>query len=84
MASNAAAVREPAGNLKPAKDKSTARICGIVAIIMAIGSAMACEQPVRSSTRTAASSSCNIGVSGGANTLLATVPSSATAGMPPA
>jgi hypothetical protein len=31
--------RTPAGNLKPAKDKSTERIDGIVATIMAIGRA---------------------------------------------
>jgi phage terminase large subunit-like protein len=30
----------PAGNLKPAKDKSTERIDGIVALIMALGRAM--------------------------------------------
>jgi phage terminase large subunit-like protein len=38
MAANAA--QDPAGNLKPAKDKSTERIDGIVALIMAIGRAM--------------------------------------------
>jgi phage terminase large subunit-like protein len=32
--------QDPAGNLKPAKDKSTERIDGIVALIMAIGRAM--------------------------------------------
>ena len=29
--------QDPAGNLKPAKDRSTERIDGIVALIMAIG-----------------------------------------------
>ena len=33
----------PAGNLKPAKDKSTERIDGIVALIMAIGRAMVAQ-----------------------------------------
>jgi phage terminase large subunit-like protein len=46
MASNVAAAQDPAGNLKPAKDKSTERIDGIVAIVMALGRAMvAQEQP---------------------------------------
>jgi hypothetical protein len=36
----------PAGNLKPAKDRSTERIDGILALIMAIGRALLrCEQP---------------------------------------
>ena len=49
MTSNVAVAQDPAGNLKPAKDKSTDRIDGIVAIIMALGRAMLpCEQPVRS------------------------------------
>ena len=34
----------PAGNLKPAKDKSTERIDGIVAAIMAIGRAMLVQE----------------------------------------
>ena len=38
--------QDPAGDLKPAKDKSTERIDGIVALIMAIGRALvAQEQP---------------------------------------
>jgi phage terminase large subunit-like protein len=37
MAANVAVAQDPAGNLKPAKDKSTERIDGIVAAIMAIG-----------------------------------------------
>ena len=36
--------QDPAGNLKPAKDKSTERIDGIVAIIMAIGRAMVVQE----------------------------------------
>jgi phage terminase large subunit-like protein len=49
MASNAAVAQDPAGNLRPAKDKSTERIDGIVAMIMAIGRAMLpAEQPTRS------------------------------------
>ena len=35
MAANVAVAQDPAGNLKPAKDKSTERIDGIVALIMA-------------------------------------------------
>jgi phage terminase large subunit-like protein len=46
MAANVAVAQDPAGNLKPAKDKSTERIDGIVATIMAIGRAMVVqEQP---------------------------------------
>ena len=46
MASNVAVAQDPAGNLRPAKDKSTKRIDGIVALIMAIGRAMLpSEQP---------------------------------------
>jgi len=41
MASNTAVKSDPAGNIKPAKDKSTGRIDGIVALIMAIGRATA-------------------------------------------
>jgi phage terminase large subunit-like protein len=37
MADNVAVTQDPAGNIKPAKDKSTERIDGIVALIMAIG-----------------------------------------------
>ena len=49
MAANVAVAQDPAGNLRPAKDKSTERIDGIVALIMAIGRAMLpTEQPVRS------------------------------------
>jgi phage terminase large subunit-like protein len=49
MAANVAVAQDPAGNLKPAKDKSTERIDGIVALIMAIGRAMLPgEQPSRS------------------------------------
>jgi phage terminase large subunit-like protein len=43
MAANAAVAQDPAGNLKPAKDKSTERIDGIVATIMAIGRGMVAQ-----------------------------------------
>ena len=53
MAANVAVAQDPAGNLKPAKDKSTERIDGIVAPIMAIGRAMSLRKshspPIRSS-----------------------------------
>jgi phage terminase large subunit-like protein len=42
---NIAVVQDSAGNLKPAKDKSTERIDGIVAIIMALGRAMLPQEP---------------------------------------
>jgi phage terminase large subunit-like protein len=42
---NVAVAQDPAGNLKPAKDKSTERIDGIVAPIMAIGRAMLPAEP---------------------------------------
>jgi hypothetical protein len=42
--------RAPAGNLKPAKDKSTERIDGIVAAIMAIGRAMVAQEEPQQST----------------------------------
>ena len=45
MAANVAVAQDPAGNLKPAKDKSTERIDGIVALIMAIGRAMLPPEP---------------------------------------
>jgi phage terminase large subunit-like protein len=45
-AANVAVAQNPAGNLQLAKDKSTDRIDGIVAAIMAIGRALiAQEQP---------------------------------------
>lgn len=37
MADNVAVAQDPAGNIKPAKDKSSDRIDGIVALVMAIG-----------------------------------------------
>lgn len=40
MASNLAVLQDPAGNLKPAKNKSKDRIDGIVALIMAIARAL--------------------------------------------
>lgn len=43
MADNVAVNQDPAGNIKPAKDKSTERIDGIVALVMAIGRALANE-----------------------------------------
>jgi phage terminase large subunit-like protein len=46
MAANVAVAQDPAGNLKPAKDKSTERIDGIVAAIMAIGRAMVAEEEI--------------------------------------
>jgi phage terminase large subunit-like protein len=44
MASNVAVKQDPAGNLKPDKDKSTERIDGLVATIMALGRAMVMPQ----------------------------------------
>jgi Phage Terminase len=41
---NVAVAQDPAGNLKPAKDKSTERIDGIVALIMAIGRALVAQE----------------------------------------
>jgi phage terminase large subunit-like protein len=40
-AENVAVTRDPAGNIKPAKDKSTGRIDGVVATINALGVALA-------------------------------------------
>lgn len=40
MAGNVAITTDPAGNIKPAKDKSTGRIDGVVALVMALGRAM--------------------------------------------
>jgi len=45
MASNAAVATDAAGNIKPAKDKSTEKIDGIVAMDMGIGLAMAQTAP---------------------------------------
>jgi phage terminase large subunit-like protein len=44
MASNVAVAHDPAGDLKPAKDKSTERIDGVVALIMAIGRAQVAQE----------------------------------------
>jgi phage terminase large subunit-like protein len=41
MAGNVAVIRDAAENIKPVKDKSTGRIDGIVAAIMALGRAIA-------------------------------------------
>lgn len=48
MVSNVAIKMDPAGNKKPDKEKSTERIDGAVALIMAIGRAMLQGGPVRS------------------------------------
>jgi phage terminase large subunit-like protein len=44
MAANVAVAQDPASNLKPAKDKSTERIDGIVATITAIGRAIVAQE----------------------------------------
>jgi phage terminase large subunit-like protein len=44
MSANVAVAQDFAGNLKPAKDKSTERIDGIVAIVMALGRAMVAQE----------------------------------------
>jgi phage terminase large subunit-like protein len=44
MAANLAVGQDPAGNLKPAKDKSTERIDGIIATIMGIGRALVAQE----------------------------------------
>jgi phage terminase large subunit-like protein len=46
MASNMAVKQDPAGNLKPDKAKSSDRIDGIVALVMAIGRAMVQEENI--------------------------------------
>ena len=45
MARNVCVTQDAAGNLKPAKDKSTERIDGVVALIMAIGRAGSAPPP---------------------------------------
>ena len=45
MASNVAVELDAAGNLKPSKKKSTERIDGIVATVMALGRAMLRPDP---------------------------------------
>ncbi|MHC4579791.1 MAG: terminase TerL endonuclease subunit, partial [Planctomycetota bacterium] len=47
-ASNVMIESDAAGNLKPSKKKSTERIDGIVALVMAIGRAIVREKPYRS------------------------------------
>jgi phage terminase large subunit-like protein len=37
MVANATVVSDPAGNIKPTKEKSTGRIDGVVAAVMAVG-----------------------------------------------
>jgi hypothetical protein len=44
MAGNVDVGRDPAGNLKPVKDKSIERIDGILATIVAIGRAMVAQE----------------------------------------
>ena len=44
VAANVAVTQDTAGNLKPAKDKSTEWIDGIVATIMAIGRAIIAQE----------------------------------------
>jgi phage terminase large subunit-like protein len=41
MATNLVATQDPAGNMKPDRDKSTEKIDGMVALLMAIGRATA-------------------------------------------
>jgi len=48
MANNVVVQEDPAGNLKPAKNKSVERIDGIVALIMALGRATVSTEPVKS------------------------------------
>lgn len=48
MASNAAVVQDSSGNIKPAKDKATEKIDGIVALIMGIGLSMAQQRSAAS------------------------------------
>ncbi|HEY0839774.1 MAG TPA: terminase TerL endonuclease subunit [Vulgatibacter sp.] len=52
MASNIAVAKDAAGNLKPAKDKSTEKIDGIVAAIMGLDRAMRNEGPKESVYKT--------------------------------
>lgn len=52
MASNVAVEMDAAGNLKPSKKKSTERIDGIVAGIMALGRAIIQPAPFRSKYET--------------------------------
>lgn len=53
MISNVAVKTDPAGNIKPDKSKSTERIDGVVAAIMALGMAMTTPTPKRSKYETA-------------------------------
>jgi phage terminase large subunit-like protein len=48
MANNLVVRQDPAGNLKPDKEKSTEKIDGIVALIMALDRALRHEEPKRS------------------------------------
>jgi len=45
MASNVSVRQDPAGNLKPDKSKSTEKIDGVVALVMAVGRAVLHTDP---------------------------------------
>jgi phage terminase large subunit-like protein len=47
MASNVCVESDAAGNIKPSKKKSTERIDGIVALIMALGLTMRTQAPMQ-------------------------------------
>ena len=48
MAGNVTVKMDPAGNIKPDKQRSSEKIDGVVALIMAIGRAMFSDRPQRS------------------------------------
>jgi hypothetical protein len=80
MAANVAVAQDPAGNLKPAKDKSTERIDGIVAIIMALGRAMVVQEERRSPSPPTRCLSCDL--LDGSDVALPRTPSATQAGPP--
>ena len=45
MVSNVAAKQDPAGNIKPDKERSAEKIDGVVALIMALGRALVLQEP---------------------------------------
>jgi phage terminase large subunit-like protein len=45
MLSNVSVKQDPAGNLKPDKSKSSERIDGVVALVMALGRAAVAPEP---------------------------------------
>jgi phage terminase large subunit-like protein len=47
MAANVAVAQDPASNLKLAKNKSTERIDGVIALIMAIGRALVAQEELQ-------------------------------------